>query len=248
MFNKELFYTLFRNKLKFLFIYLSIPAGIGAVTMAVLYTLLMEESAYLSVFVLSSVLFSLLFGLFTYCILIAYRDSYLHFPMAMLTGKTRLQFLGSSLLTSLLTVFLGTGVIYFVMRFLPYTPIRGMVDYIYRPMRLFVVEQGSFGNLCLLFIYFAVILHALAALNYHFGFKIWLFIFVLNVFTSVTKTLPYMDKLYPFTRIFQLSHWTTILSSRFTGHPGRFIEMLLALLIMGILMMRMVPEFKRNPA
>lgn len=243
MFDKELFSTLFRIKLK------TLLATLGFSFLVILLIVVpfvaggSLESGEITTIALSLALQAMFVGLFTYEAIIAYMDYYTHFPMAIYAGKTRKQFLFASLVTTASTIAFGIALVLLGIKLLPIgtVSISENINIVFNPTQNGLSKLPNLKNFAYLYGYLMVSLYLLAALNYRFGAKIWLFLLGVSLLMSIAEMLPFTDKLLPFVRFFNIDYWSRVIGGKASFYLVTGVELLIVLAMTTLITLRLSP-------
>jgi hypothetical protein len=213
MFDKALTIKMIRNKFYSLMVSFLIGLGIAFILWLVMSlgaSAWLADNALPMSPILILVAVHLAISLFVYLWIQAYTDYYDHFPMAIATGKTRRQFLLSTLISSLIVTAAGALVIVALLNLQIYVYGDMWRKFLPEELPPMILRSAPTLSLSLLLYYLssALGLTLWAGANYRFGAKIWLVPVVFIILSSM-QAFTLFDSLSTLLKPFCLSYWTT---------------------------------------
>lgn len=245
MLDIQLSQSFLKDKLKLLFTVFGIALLIGIINL-VLFGGTFEGEKGITLFSGISGA-SFMIGFIGFLFIQAYQDYYTGFPIAIFAGKTRGQFLLSSLLTSLLCVFLGTIILAIWLRYFSLRALDPSVEVNIAFLPKVELISGFKGmiTMALFFSYQAVLIHLIALLNYRFGAKVWFYISAFVISLALIQLLPFYKSIAPYVDFLSLQSWLNVFGGETLNYVMDFLRLILILGVISIITLKLPPIPKK---
>lgn len=244
MLDMKLCQSFLHNKLRLLLFIFCLSMLSGAANV-LLFGGIFEGVRSLTLFGSTSGIFFTI-GVIVFLFIQAYQDYYTGFPLAIYTGKTRGQFLVSSLFTSVISVMIATVLAAILIKFFSLQALNPKIeiDIAFLPQVELVSGLRGLVTMALFFTYQAILIHFIALLNYRFGAKAWIYISAFVISMALVQLLPFDRNIAPFVDFLSLKSWINVFGEGAFNYAMDLIRLALLLVLMSLITLKLTPILK----